>query len=115
MIKPYPQHNLEIGQLVYNYRISRARRMIECVFGMLTKTFCILKTEIQFAPEESDILVWAIVYLYFFVKEEGRKYLRDTPSDSTFPQTSTYVLDGINSGPNHIITGNAKKIPGNSH
>ena len=39
MIKPYPSTHLPTEKLVFNYRLSRARRVIENVFGIMSCRF----------------------------------------------------------------------------
>ena len=39
LIKPYPRENISIEERIYNYRISRARRIVENGFGIATSRF----------------------------------------------------------------------------
>ena len=39
LMKPYPTRNIELNQRIFNYRLSRVRRIVETVFGILTSRF----------------------------------------------------------------------------
>ena len=47
LLKPYPQRNLLHDQRIYNYRLCRARRIVENSFGILANRWRVLCTTIQ--------------------------------------------------------------------
>ena len=55
---------------VYNYRHSRARRTVECAFGILVSKWRCLKTELQISPKHVDKLVSATCLLHNFVTDK---------------------------------------------
>jgi len=68
MQKPYPrsqESRLSIPERVYNYRISRARRIVESAFGILATRFhCLWRTMLQRkkAPKESIVLCCVMLH-----------------------------------------------------
>ena len=47
VIRPYARKNLDVKKRVFNYRLSRARRFVECSFGILANKWRVFHTSIQ--------------------------------------------------------------------
>jgi len=71
-MRPYP--GSQLGQNVhneeYNYRHSRAKRVSENAFGILTKKFRIYNQKLQVCPEKLDIIILSTVCLHNFLRED---------------------------------------------
>ncbi|KAM4049836.1 uncharacterized protein ACNLHF_011866 [Anomaloglossus baeobatrachus] len=67
LMKPYSCRNLNSSRRIFNYRLSRARRYVECTFGLMTSKWRVLLTAIQLKPENVDSVVKACVALHNFV------------------------------------------------
>ena len=52
LMKPYPHRNLDLGQCIFKYRFSRARRVVENAFGILASRFRVFLTTIILEPEK---------------------------------------------------------------
>jgi hypothetical protein len=59
LMKPYPQRNLSHDQRIFNYRLSRARRIVENAFGILASRFRIFLKPINVSPERAELMVLA--------------------------------------------------------
>ena len=70
MMKPYPNQNLPLDQRVFNYRLSRARRIIENTFGIATTRFRIFRRPIIAKPEKVILITKAIVALHNFLMKK---------------------------------------------
>lgn len=70
LTKPYPGTDLTNKQRIFNYRLSRARRIVENVFGILVSRFGVLQTTIELTPEKAQIIVLACCYLHNFLRKK---------------------------------------------
>uniref|UniRef100_A0A1B6CGG3 DDE Tnp4 domain-containing protein n=1 Tax=Clastoptera arizonana TaxID=38151 RepID=A0A1B6CGG3_9HEMI len=54
---------------IFNYRLSRGRRVVENAFGVASSTFRVLRKPILLQPDKAKKVVLAVVYLHnFFAK-----------------------------------------------
>lgn len=72
LLKPYAVRNLTGTQRVYNYRLSRARRIIENVFGIMSAVFRVLRSPILLSPEKACSVTKACAVLHNFLMKRNR-------------------------------------------
>lgn len=64
MMKPYSNRNMTNEERIFNYRLSRARRVVENTFGILAHRWrCMLGT-MQQDPDRAKIIVMAAICLH---------------------------------------------------
>ncbi|GFG31125.1 hypothetical protein Cfor_04617 [Coptotermes formosanus] len=78
VLRPYPSRNLAIPKRIYNYRITRARRMVECAFGILCNKRRIFHRAIDIRPDFCDVIVKTCCILYNFVRQKEGFQFQDT-------------------------------------
>ncbi|KAH7714211.1 nuclease HARBI1-like protein [Aphelenchoides avenae] len=79
MMKPFPMTNgTDESRRLFNYRLCRARRVIENCFGLIAVKWRVLLTTIATRPETCDHIVKAVCALHNFVIDE-------TPSGDAHP------------------------------
>jgi hypothetical protein len=75
VMRPYPKKSLTIRKKVYNYRHSRARRLIECSFGLLSNKWQILHRALNVDVLLAENIVKACCILHNFVRSrDGFKF-----------------------------------------
>eukprot|EP00795_Rhopilema_esculentum_P011148 gene11148-20032_t len=69
LMKPYPFRGLSSEQRIYNYRLSRARRVVENAFGILANRFRVFLSPLMISPENAEKVVLASCVLHNFLRE----------------------------------------------
>lgn len=71
-LKPFPQRNVTKERKIFNYRLSRARRVSENAFGILASTFRIYQTPINLSVKNIDYMVLATCVLHNFLRKHAK-------------------------------------------
>lgn len=110
LMRPYPRRVLNNARRIFNYRLSRGRKTVECAFGMACEKFAVLNGPIRIRKLENiNSVIKAACILYNFVrKNEGIHYTPTHNSDDEssqqnrvepLPETSN--ID--NNAPAHVL------------
>lgn len=67
LMRPYPKRGLCLSKRIFNYRLSRARRIIENAFGILVTRWRIFRQPIQASYDTITAVVWAAVSLHNYL------------------------------------------------
>lgn len=92
-MKPF-EGNPAVGspERVFNYRLSRARRVSENAFGILSAVFRVLRKPMQLQPKTASLVVLATVYLHNFLRHRsGQTY---TPHGTFDEERNGETVDG---------------------
>ncbi|XP_054002660.1 uncharacterized protein LOC128889232 [Hylaeus anthracinus] len=119
-LKSYNQKELDYEKRIYNYRLSRARRIIENSFGILPKHFRIFHTTINLQVDNIDKVVLACCVLDNFLRINcSHTYtsndvfdVEDTSNGTITPglRTGSDNLLNLQNGSNRYHTAEAKEI-----
>ncbi len=74
-MRPYPGLNkgtLDESQSVFNYRLSRARRVIENTFGILVARWRIYRRFIRASVENVETYVLATLALHYYLRQTDK-------------------------------------------
>lgn len=77
ILSPYPFCNQPAPNRIFNYRLSRARRIVENAFGIIAIKFQVLRRPIKLCPSTVEYIVLAICAIHNFLlsaSESGTTY-----------------------------------------
>lgn len=72
IMKPFPQRGLTFEQRVYNYRLSRARRIVENAFGILSHRFRIFQHPFTGNPKTLTYCILVACVLHNYLMKDRR-------------------------------------------
>lgn len=98
MIKPFRQADLHSRERkIFNYRLSRARHIVENAFGILASRFRIYHTVINLEPKNIEKIVMATCVLHnYLMKHVGSSY---APRECFYEENAangTIITEGYN-------------------
>ncbi|XP_077310924.1 uncharacterized protein LOC143930466 isoform X1 [Lithobates pipiens] len=77
LMKPFPQRTLTPERRVFNYRLARARRVVESAFGIMASRFRLLLTAINLAEYKLNYVILCCCILHNFLRKlSGNQYLQ---------------------------------------
>ena len=68
-LKPYPQSGLTPIKRIFNYRLSRRRRVTENAFGILTNHFRVFTTRMCLDLDKATIITLATLMLHNMLRQ----------------------------------------------
>ncbi|XP_024083015.1 protein ANTAGONIST OF LIKE HETEROCHROMATIN PROTEIN 1-like isoform X2 [Cimex lectularius] len=107
IMRPYPGQELDNPKRIFNYRLSRARRVSENGFGILVQKFRLYNRRIQSLPANVDNIILSTCVLHNFI----RKYERYEGTPVISGETSSNEYRPVNSALRNLSHkgGNATK------
>jgi hypothetical protein len=90
LMKPYGSRNLTKEERIFNYRLSRARRVVENSFGILANRFRVLLTTMCHEPDTVRLIVSTCCVLHNLMRTryptlQNRLLDRDGPNQEVIP------------------------------
>ncbi|XP_018312948.1 putative nuclease HARBI1, partial [Mycetomoellerius zeteki] len=74
IMRPYPHNRyLDISKKVFNYRLSRARRVVESAFGILVAHWRIFRKPLIATVNNATLIVQAAIVLHNFILQSEEK------------------------------------------
>ena len=70
IMKPFSHRTMELDKRIFNYRLSRARRVVENAFGILSNRFRVFQTSIALCPAKVEQIVLACCCLHNMLRTE---------------------------------------------
>ena len=77
-LRPYISRSLDVARRMYNYILTRSRRMVECAFGIPRNKWRIFHRAIDVSPDFCDAIGKTWCTLYSFVLQTNGVECQDT-------------------------------------
>lgn len=95
LMKVFPGiHSKGSPERIFNYRLCRARRIIENVFGISSSVFRVLRKALQLEPEKAKLIVRTVAHLHNFLRRTQESRSIYTPPGSLDQEKDGQVILG---------------------
>lgn len=78
VMRPYPSKNLTNAKKIFNYRLTRARRFVECAFGILANKWRIFHRPLDVNSVFADSIIKTCCVLHNFVRKRDGYSVEDS-------------------------------------
>ncbi len=96
LMKPYPGiYNMGSAERIFNYRLSRARRVSENVFGIMTSVFGVLRRPMLLEPNIAKKVVLAVIHLHNFLRRSSSRRIYNPRGSFDREDVDGVQQDGI--------------------
>lgn len=99
-------------QRIFNYRLSRARRVVENVFGISSAVFRVLRKPMLLEPNKAQLIVLTIAHLHNFLRNSSSSRGLYTPHGTFDEEINGELIEGtyrINEATSSLIP--VRRIP----
>jgi len=95
LMKGYPvQHPKDSKERIFNYRICRARRVVENVFGLSSSVFRVLRKPMLLEQVKAQLVAMTIACLHTFLRRSPDSAAIYTPPGTFDYEENGRVIDG---------------------
>lgn len=94
IMRPYPGRQLQRKERCFNYRLSRARRIVENAFGILSTQWRMYRRALGICPKKADSVVKATCVLHNYLRKNGEME-RGIPQLTSADNTRDAGLEAI--------------------
>lgn len=98
LLRPFGGKYLTVKQKIFNYRLSRARRYVECAFGILSNKWRIFHRPINVSADFAIDIIKACCILHNFVRVRDGYRIEDALHVETFEDVSGQHIRGTRTG-----------------
>lgn len=109
-MKPYSRVVFTKDIQIFNYRLSRARRIVENAFGILVNRFAVLQNKIILSPEKATLITLTCCYLHNFLIKKKTNYIRNLSDDEIQKLGDEHNLIPLQRGKSKNASRSAKDI-----
>lgn len=110
-MKPYCQKTLNTRRRIFNYHLSRARRIVENVFGILANRFRIFHHSIHLTLDRVDLVVLTCCMLHNFLRKTCTSYnVEQIESEDETATGGSIYMPSLQQSTNRNSTTSAKLV-----